>query len=141
MRSPNNTIFTSSGIGSGSREIVAFMPMKRAASSITISWRISARFSAAQLNGSISSARASISYRGPFVDAGSGTGNIFEGYEAITNVDASVRYKVTDWMEVSVEGTNLTDAYRTRWVDVSTRRAYENNHFGRTILFGVRLKM
>ncbi len=87
------------------------------------------------------SARASISYRGPFVDAGSGTGNIFEGYEAITNVDASIRYKVTDSIEVSVEGTNLTDAYRVRWVDEATRRNYENNHFGRTILFGVRLKM
>ena len=47
------------------------------------------------------SARASVAYRGPFTDAGSGTGNIFEGYSAITNVDASVRYKVTDWMEVS----------------------------------------
>ncbi|WP_245942357.1 TonB-dependent receptor [Sphingomonas gilva] len=87
------------------------------------------------------SARASVSYRGPYVDAGSGTGNIFEGYESITNVDASVRYKLTDWIELSVEGTNLTDAYRVRWVDVDTRRAYENNHFGRTILFGARLKL
>jgi iron complex outermembrane receptor protein len=87
------------------------------------------------------SARASVSYRGPFVDAGSGTGNIFEGYESITNVDASVRYKVTDQLELSVEGTNLTDAYRRRWADVDTRRNYENNHFGRTILFGARFKM
>ncbi|MFL9840842.1 TonB-dependent receptor [Sphingomonas sp. ST-64] len=87
------------------------------------------------------SARASVSYRGPFTDAGSGTGNIFEGYSAITNVDASVRYKVTDYLEVSVEGTNLTDAYRERWVDIGTRRNYENNHFGRTILVGARIKM
>lgn len=87
------------------------------------------------------SARASVSYRGPFTDAGSGTGNVFEGYSAITNVDASVRYKVTDYLEVSVEGTNLTDAYRERWVDIGTRRNYENNHFGRTILVGARIKM
>ncbi|QDX26447.1 TonB-dependent receptor [Sphingomonas suaedae] len=87
------------------------------------------------------SARASVSYRGPFTDAGSGTGNIFEGYSAITNVDASVRYKVTDYLELSVEGTNLTDAYRERWVDIGTRRNYENNHFGRTILVGARIKM
>jgi TonB-dependent receptor len=87
------------------------------------------------------SARASISYRGPYADAGSGTGNIFEGYEAITNVDASVRYKLTEWIEVSVEGTNLTDAYRERWVDEQSRRNYENNHYGRTILFGARVKL
>lgn len=87
------------------------------------------------------SARASIAYRGPFVDGPSATGNVFEGYEAITNVDASVRYKLTDFLELSVEGTNLTDAYRERWTDVTARRNYENNHFGRTILVGARLKM
>lgn len=87
------------------------------------------------------SARASVSYRGGFNDAGSATGNIFEGYEAITNIDASVRYKFTDWLEFSVEGTNLTDAYRERWTDVDKRRNYENNHFGRTILVGARVKM
>jgi iron complex outermembrane recepter protein len=87
------------------------------------------------------SARASVSYRGGFNDQGSATGNIFEGYEAITNVDASVRYKFTDYLELSVEGTNLTDAYRDRWNDVDKRRNYESNHFGRTILVGARIKM
>lgn len=87
------------------------------------------------------SARASVSYRDGFTDAGSGTGNIFEGYDAITNVDASVRYKLTEFLEVSVEGTNLTDAYRGRWVDIGARRNYESNHFGRTILVGARIKM
>jgi len=87
------------------------------------------------------SARASVSYRGPFVSGGSGTGNIFEGYSAITNVDASIRYKLTDYLELSVEGTNLTDAYRERWTDEAARRNYENNHFGRTILVGARIKM
>lgn len=87
------------------------------------------------------SARASVSYRDGFTDAGSATGNIFEGYAPITNVDASIRYKLTDYLELSVEGTNLTDAYRERWVDVDVRRNYENNHFGRTILVGARVKM
>ena len=87
------------------------------------------------------SARASVAYRGPFTDAGSATGNIFEGYEAITNLDASVRYKLTDYLEFSVEGTNLTDAYRERWTDETARRNYENNHFGRTILVGARVKL
>ena len=87
------------------------------------------------------SARASVSYRGPYVDQNSATGNIFEGYNATTNVDASVRYRFTKWLEVSVEGTNLTDTYRDRYTDVDANRNYENNHFGRTILFGARMKL
>lgn len=87
------------------------------------------------------SARASVSYRKGFVDANSGTGNIFEGYGSTINVDASMRYKLTDWVELSVEGVNLTDEYRDRWTDIDTRRNYESNHFGRTILFGARFKM
>ncbi|MBW8842065.1 MAG: TonB-dependent receptor [Sphingomonadales bacterium] len=84
------------------------------------------------------SARASIAYRSGFVDNGSATGNVLEGYDSITNVDASIRYKLTKNFEVSVEGTNLTDAYRYRFVDLATDRNYENNHFGRTFMFGLR---
>jgi TonB-dependent receptor len=87
------------------------------------------------------SARASVSYRGPYVDQNSGTGNIFEGYNRALNVDASVRYRVTDFLELSVEGTNLTDDYRDRYTDIDTDRNYENNHFGRTLLIGARVKM
>lgn len=87
------------------------------------------------------SARASVSYRSRYADANSGTGNVFEGYAATTNFDASVRYRLTKWLEVSVEGTNLTDTYRYRYTDVDANRNYENNHFGRTILFGARVKM
>ena len=87
------------------------------------------------------SARASISYRGPYNDAGSATGNVFEGYNSITTIDASMRYKITENIEVSVEGTNLTDAYRDRYVDQEANRAYEYNHFGRTFLLGARFKI
>jgi hypothetical protein len=52
------------------------------------------------------SARTSVAYRGPYVDQNSGTGNIFEGYNSAFNVDASVRYKITEQFEVSIEGTN-----------------------------------
>ncbi|MBB5685309.1 TonB-dependent receptor [Sphingobium boeckii] len=87
------------------------------------------------------SARASVSYRSGFVDAGSATGNVFEGYNSTINVDASMRYKITEAIEVSVEGVNLTDEYRDRYNDIDANRIYENNHFGRTILFGARFKM
>ncbi|MBX3565204.1 MAG: TonB-dependent receptor [Sphingomonas sp.] len=87
------------------------------------------------------SARVSASYRGPYVDANSGTGNVFEGYNRAINVDASIRYKVLENLELSVEGVNLTDDYRSRYTDLDANRNYEYNHFGRTILFGARFKM
>ncbi len=87
------------------------------------------------------SARGSISYRSPYIDGASATGNLFEGYGATTNVDASMRYKLTPALEVSLEGTNLTDNYRSRYVDLDANRNYENNHFGRTFLVGARFKM
>ncbi len=87
------------------------------------------------------SARASVSYRSDFVDANSGTGNVFEGYGSTLNVDASMRYQITERIQVSLEGVNLTDEYRYRWTDVDTRRNYENNHFGRTFLIGARFEM
>jgi TonB-dependent receptor len=87
------------------------------------------------------SARVMVSYRGRFHEGASGTGNLLEGYGATTNLDASIRYKLTEWLEISVEGNNLLDTYRYRYTDFDADRNYENNHFGRTILFGARLKI
>ncbi|APZ98665.1 TonB-dependent receptor [Sphingopyxis sp. QXT-31] len=87
------------------------------------------------------SARVSMSYRSAYNDASSATGNIFEGYGSTINVDASLRYSITENIDISVEGINLTDEYRYRFTDAATRRNYENNHFGRTILFGARVKI
>ena len=66
---------------------------------------------------------------------------MFEGYNSTINVDASLRYKLTPMVEVSLEGTNLTDNYRSRYNDLDANRNYENNHFGRTFLMGARFKM
>jgi len=87
------------------------------------------------------SARGSVSYRSPYIDGASATGNLFEGYNSSLNVDASMRYKLTPALELSVEGTNLTDNYRSRYTDLDANRNYENNHFGRTFLVGARFKM
>jgi TonB-dependent receptor len=87
------------------------------------------------------SARATVSYRSRYADANSGTGNVFEGYNSAFNLDASVRYAITRNIEVSVEGINLTDDYRDRYTDIDANRNYENNHFGRTILFGARFRL
>lgn len=87
------------------------------------------------------SARVSLAYRDGYLDSTSGNLNIFEGYTSTMNLDASIRYKITESVEVSLEGTNLTDEYRERFVDDLSPRAYENNHFGRVILAGVRVKL
>lgn len=87
------------------------------------------------------SARVSANWRDGYIDGTSGNLNIFEGYASLLNVDASIRYKLTDWVELSLEGTNLTDEYRRRWVNDPSKRNYENNHFGRVIMAGVRFTM
>lgn len=87
------------------------------------------------------SGRVMVSYRGRYHEGASGTGNLLEGYGATTNLDASLRYKLTEWLELSVEGNNLLDTYRYRFTDFDADRNYENNHFGRTFLFGARMKI
>jgi TonB-dependent receptor len=87
------------------------------------------------------SARVSGSYRSRYVDANSGTGNVFEGYNSTINIDASMRYRLTEQLELSLEGINLTDEYRDRFTDEDANRNYEYNHFGRTILAGARFKL
>lgn len=87
------------------------------------------------------SARGSVSYRSGFVDANSGTGNVFEGYNSTVNVDAAIRYVLNPRIELSLDGINLTDEYRDRYTDIDANRIYENNHFGRTFIFGVRYKI
>ncbi len=86
-------------------------------------------------------ARVSVSYRSGDIDAGSGAGNIFDGYNPVANVDASFRYKLTPNLELSLERRELTDACRDRYVEVDANRKYEYNHFGRIFLVGVRFKM
>ncbi|WP_407940319.1 TonB-dependent receptor [Novosphingobium aerophilum] len=86
------------------------------------------------------SARAMVSYRGRFHEGASGTGNLLEGYGATTNLDASIRYKLTDNVEISLEGNNLLDTYRYRFTDWDADRNYENNHFGRIIMAGARFR-
>ncbi|WP_126174319.1 TonB-dependent receptor [Altericroceibacterium xinjiangense] len=87
------------------------------------------------------SARVSAAWRDGYIDGTSGNRNIFEGFGSTLNVDASIRYRLTEQIEFAVEGTNLTDQYRTRWVNDPSMRNYEYNHFGRVIMAGVRFQL
>jgi len=87
------------------------------------------------------SARVSAAWRDSYIDGVSGNRNIFEGFDSTLNVDASIRYRISEMLEISLEGTNLTDEYRERWVNDPSQRNYENNHFGRVIMAGVRFQL
>ncbi|GGB71551.1 TonB-dependent receptor [Blastomonas aquatica] len=86
------------------------------------------------------SARVMGTYRSRWHEGASGTGNLLEGYGSQFNLDASIRYKLTEWVEVSLEGNNLTDTYRYRFTDFDADRNYEHNHFGRNFFVGARFK-
>jgi len=87
------------------------------------------------------SVRVSGAYRSDYNTGSSATGNFLEGFGSTFNLDASIRYKVTDNIELLIDGNNLTDEYRYRWTDEFARRNYENNHFGRIIMVGARFEL
>ncbi|RIA44573.1 TonB-dependent receptor [Hephaestia caeni] len=87
------------------------------------------------------SVRVSGAYREGYRTSTSGNANIFEGFASSFNLDAAIRYQLNEHIELSLDGTNLTDDYRYRWVDDFADRNYENNHFGRVIMAGVRFKL
>ena len=87
------------------------------------------------------SARASLAYRSPYVTGGGSNGNVFAGNKSTLNLDASVRYHLTDHIELSLDGINLTDEYQGAYDDFDAVRNDSYNHYGRTIQAGVRFSL
>jgi outer membrane receptor protein involved in Fe transport len=85
------------------------------------------------------SARVSGAYRSPFVVGGSGTGNVFEGTNESLYFDASISYKLTDFLTLSLEGINLTNEKQDRFADIASDRMLTLFGVGRTITAGVRI--
>lgn len=85
------------------------------------------------------SARASLAYRSDYFDSLSGNGNVFEGWRATTNLDASISYDVTEFLQLRVDGINLLDTYQDRFTDDIADRNYSYNHTGRVLQFGARV--
>ena len=85
------------------------------------------------------SARVSAAYRSPFVVGGSGTGNVFEGTNESLYFDASISYKLTDFLTLSLEGINLTNEKQDRFADIASDRMLTLFGVGRTITAGVRI--
>lgn len=86
------------------------------------------------------SARVSFNGRDPYLTQFPGrNGNDEEGKNRTFNVDAAIRYNLTDRVTLTFDGINLTDEFNDQYAD-STNRVSVYHHTGREYLFGVRYR-
>ena len=76
---------------------------------------------------------------------GQETGFNLDGYHGMTGttvIDASIRYKISDQLELSLEGINLTNEASDEWVysPATGRLPLQYTETGRQFLLGVRYK-
>ncbi|HMO74751.1 MAG TPA: TonB-dependent receptor [Sphingopyxis sp.] len=87
------------------------------------------------------SARASVAYRSDYLQRVPGqNNNDVEGKNSTLNVDAQLRYKINNWLEVTLEGVNLTDEFNDQFISRARNSVVVYNHTGREFLAGVRFK-
>lgn len=87
------------------------------------------------------SARLSASQRSSFVTRVPGqNNNDVEGKNKTFNVDLSLTYKVTDKLEVTLEGVNLTNEENDQFISRLRNSVVVNNVTGREVLAGLRYK-
>jgi TonB-dependent receptor len=88
------------------------------------------------------SIRGSIAYRGGFLVAvpGQNTGNDVNGQSKITTIDANASYQLTEYLKLTVQGLNLTDAFVDQYQDTARNSPFINTHTGRQVYFGAQLK-
>lgn len=86
-------------------------------------------------------ARVSGAYRDEFFTTVPGRNlNDFEGTVSALTIDFSSSYKLTDNLEFSLEGLNLTDEFNDQYVDLAANRPSFYHHTGRQYLLGARYK-
>ena len=91
-------------------------------------------------NGTLS-ARVSASSRSAFVTRVPGqNNNDVEGKNSSLNVDFSLSYKISDKLEVTLEGVNLTNEANDQFVSRARNSVVVNNVTGREFLAGLRYK-
>lgn len=62
------------------------------------------------------------------------------GQNGTTTIDASLRYRISDQIELSLEGINLTNEPQESWVGASSRLPLDYSETGRQYLLGLRYK-
>ncbi|MBK9003913.1 MAG: TonB-dependent receptor [Sphingomonadales bacterium] len=84
---------------------------------------------------------ASVAYRSGFLQRVPGqNNNDVEGKNSTLNVDAQIAYKITDQIEITLEGVNLTDEFNDQFISRARNSVVVYNHTGREYLVGVRFK-
>jgi iron complex outermembrane recepter protein len=87
------------------------------------------------------SARGSVAYRSGFLQRVPGqNNNDVEGKNSTLNVDAQIAYKITDQIEITLEGVNLTDEFNDQFISRARNSVVVYNHTGREYLIGARFK-
>jgi outer membrane receptor protein involved in Fe transport len=67
--------------------------------------------------------------------------NDFVGSKATRNIDASVKFQATDWLQFSIEGLNLTNQTEDRWAYEAEPLVTQYSSTGRQIFAGFRLSL
>ena len=62
------------------------------------------------------------------------------GQNGTTMLDASLRYKMSEQIEISLEGINLTNQPQESWVGANSRLPLDYSETGRQYLLGLRYK-
>ncbi|MDR3528131.1 MAG: TonB-dependent receptor [Rhizomicrobium sp.] len=82
------------------------------------------------------SIRVSEAYRGKYCDGAGTYGNIGGFFEATSNVDFAVHYRLSDHLKATVEGINMTDQPIIQYTDVTAKRIEVVTRSGHTVTFG-----
>lgn len=86
-------------------------------------------------------ARVSAAYRDEYLTRVPGRdGNDVEGTADVLTIDASARYSVTESLDLTFEGINLTDEFEDQYLDSAADRLSYYHHTGRSYLVGARYK-
>jgi TonB-dependent receptor len=87
------------------------------------------------------SARVSGSYRSPYLTAVPGSNlNDVEGTKQTINVDFASSWNITEQLQVTLEGLNLTNQFQYQYVDSAANRMNYYHQQGRDFLLGARYK-
>ncbi len=77
----------------------------------------------------------------PLVPCDSPLLNDFVGSEATRNIDASVKFQATEWLQFSIEALNITNQTENRWAYQDEPLVTQYSSTGRQIFAGFRLRL
>ena len=100
------------------------------------SWSVAGYYDGPQFN-----ARVSASYRSAYLQRVPGqNNNDVEGKNSTLNIDMKIGFNITDQLQVTFEGVNLTDQYNDQFIGRDRNSPVVYHYTGRQLMFGARFK-